>query len=440
MRKPQLVPVAECNGLRFEIENDTPEVGSYLYVYLDGATLFDYLQNTESDAKEFASEMFGVSLTLWTLEESNFMAVNTTEPLRIIISGGGTGGHIFPAVAIANEIRFRYPNADILFVGANGRMEMTRVPEAGYRIVGLDITGLQRRLTPQNLLFPVRVFRSVRKAGKLLEEFRPDVVVGVGGYASAPVLLAATSRAIPALIQEQNSYAGLVNKLLAKRVNKICVAYDGMEKFFPAGKLVLTGNPVRAEIAHGDRTEAQQFFGLDPSKKTLLVVGGSLGARTLNLTTAAALPRLREAGVQLLWQTGKLYFPEAQQQAAPAAGLHALEFIQRMDLAYAAADVVVSRAGALSVSELCLTGKASILVPSPNVAEDHQTKNALALVGKGAAVLITDEHAPERLYDEALRLLSDPARQQQLSARVRELARPDATAAIVDELLGLVKK
>lgn len=362
--------------------------------------------------------------------------------MKFIISGGGTGGHIFPAVAIANEIRRRESTAEILFVGASGRMEMTRVPEAGYEIIGLDISGLQRRLTPQNLLFPVRVFRSVRKAGKLLESFRPDAVVGVGGYASAPVLLAATSRGIPSLIQEQNSYAGLVNKLLARRVDKICVAYEDMEKFFPAAKLVLTGNPVRAEITRGNRAEAQQFFGLDPAKKTLLVVGGSLGARTLNQATAAALPRLREANVQLLWQTGKLYYPEAQQQAAEysADHLQALEFIQRMDLAYAAADVVVSRAGALSVSELCLTGKASVLVPSPNVAEDHQTKNALALVSRGAAVLITDEHAPTRLYDEALRLLADPARQHQLSARVHELARPHATAAIVDELFSLVKK
>jgi UDP-N-acetylglucosamine--N-acetylmuramyl-(pentapeptide) pyrophosphoryl-undecaprenol N-acetylglucosamine transferase len=362
--------------------------------------------------------------------------------MKFIISGGGTGGHIFPAVAIANEIRRRLPDAEILFVGANGRMEMTRVPEAGYKIVGLDISGLQRRLTPQNILFPVRVFRSVRKAGKLIQEFRPDAVVGVGGYASAPVLLAATSRGIPSLIQEQNSYAGLVNKLLGRRVSKICVAYDGMEKFFPANNMVLTGNPVRTEIAHGNRAEAQQFFNLDPSKKTLLVIGGSLGARTLNLATAAALSRLHDAGVQLLWQTGKIYFPEAQQQAAPYAADHlqALEFIQRMDLAYAAADVVISRAGALSVSELCLTGKASVLVPSPNVAEDHQTKNALALVGKGAAVLITDEHAATRLYDETLRLLADPDRQQQLSERVRELARPDATTAIVDELFKLVKK
>ncbi len=361
--------------------------------------------------------------------------------MKFIISGGGTGGHIFPAVAIANEIRRRQPDADILFVGANGRMEMTRVPEAGYPIVGLDITGLQRRLTPQNILFPVRVFRSVRKAGKLIQEFRPDAVVGVGGYASAPVLLAATSRGIPSLIQEQNSYAGLVNKLLGRRVSKICVAYEGMDKFFPADKIVLTGNPVRTEIAHGNRAEAQQFFNLDPSKKTLLVIGGSLGARTLNLATAAALPRLREAGVQLLWQTGKVYFPEARQQAAPYAASHlqALEFIGRMDLAYAAADVVISRAGALSVSELCLTAKASVLVPSPNVAEDHQTKNALALVGKGAAVLITDEHAPTRLYDEALRLLADPSRQQQLSQRVHALARPSATTAIVDELFSLLK-
>jgi UDP-N-acetylglucosamine--N-acetylmuramyl-(pentapeptide) pyrophosphoryl-undecaprenol N-acetylglucosamine transferase len=365
-----------------------------------------------------------------------------TIPLRIIISGGGTGGHIFPAVAIANELRRRLPDTEILFVGANGRMEMTRVPDAGYKIVGLDITGLQRRLTPQNLLFPVRVFRSVRKAGKLIEEFRPDAVVGVGGYASAPVLLAATSRAIPSLIQEQNSYAGLVNKLLARRVSRICVAYDGMEKFFPADKLVVSGNPVRTEIASGDRTEALKFFGLDPAKKTLLVVGGSLGARTLNLATAAALTRLREAGVQLLWQTGKLYYPEAQKLTAAhqEANLNALEFVQRMDLAYAAADVVISRAGALSVSELCLTGKACILVPSPNVAEDHQTKNALALVSRGAAVLITDEHAPARLYDEALRLLADPERQQQLSSRVRELAKPNATTSIVDELLRLIEK
>ena len=362
-------------------------------------------------------------------------------PLRVIISGGGTGGHIFPAVAIANELRRRYPDAAILFVGANGRMEMTRVPEAGYDIVGLDISGLQRRLTPQNLLFPVKVFRSVRRAGKLIEDFRPDAVVGVGGYASAPVLLAAASRAVPSLIQEQNSYAGLVNKLLARRVGRICVAYEGMEKFFPADKIVLTGNPVRTEITGGDRAAALQFFGLDPAKKTLLVVGGSLGARTLNLATAAALPRLQAAGVQLLWQTGKLYFPEAETQAAPyaAAGLHAHEFIRRMDLAYAAADVVVSRAGALSVSELCLTGKASILVPSPNVAEDHQTKNAQALLSKGAAVLITDEHAPERLYDESLRLLADPERRRQLQERVQEFGRPDATTAIVDELLKLIK-
>jgi UDP-N-acetylglucosamine--N-acetylmuramyl-(pentapeptide) pyrophosphoryl-undecaprenol N-acetylglucosamine transferase len=286
----------------------------------------------------------------------------------------------------------------------------------------------------------VRVFRSVRAAGKLIRDFRPDAVVGVGGYASAPVLLAATSRAIPSLIQEQNSYAGLVNKLLSRRVSRICVAYEGMEKFFPKQKLVVTGNPVRTEIATGDRTAALEFFGLDANKKTLLVVGGSLGARTLNLATAAALARLKEAGVQLLWQTGKLYSSEARQLAAPYAadGLHAHEFIQRMDLAYAVADVVVSRAGALSVSELCLTGKASILVPSPNVAEDHQTKNAMALVSKGAAVLITDGHAAERLYDEVLRLLADTERQQQLSLRVRELARPNATTAIVDELLALI--
>ena len=361
-------------------------------------------------------------------------------PYRVIISGGGTGGHIFPAVAIANELRRRQPEAKILFVGANGRMEMTRVPEAGYEIVGLDISGLQRRLTPQNLLFPVRVFRSVRKAGKLIEAFRPDAVVGVGGYASAPVLIAATSRGIPALIQEQNSYAGLVNKLLSRRVDRICVAYEGMDKFFPANKLVLTGNPVRTEIAFGDRAAALQLFGLSPEKQTLLVIGGSLGARTLNEATAAALSRLRAAGVQLIWQTGKLYYPEAQRQAASyaEAGLKALEFVQRMDLAYAAADVVVSRAGALSVSELCLTGKPSILVPSPNVAEDHQTKNALALVQREAAILVTDAEAPTKLYNEALGLLANAERQQQLSQNVHRLAHPDATTAIVDELLALM--
>lgn len=363
-------------------------------------------------------------------------------PTRVIISGGGTGGHIFPAVAIANELKRRRPDADILFVGANGRMEMTRVPEAGYRIVGLNISGLQRRLTPENLLFPLKVFQSVRKAGKLVEQFKPDAVVGVGGYASAPVLLAATSRAVPALIQEQNSYAGLVNKLLARRVNKICVAYEGMEQFFPADRLVLTGNPVRAEIAGGNREEALRFFGLDPAKPVLLIIGGSLGARTLNQATAAALSRLKEAGVQLLWQTGKLYFPTAEQQAAEFkdANLHALEFIKRMDLAYAAADVVISRAGALSVSELCLTAKPCVLVPSPNVAEDHQTKNARALSTRDAALLVTDADAATQLYDVALSLLADPARRAELRRNIAPLARPAATSAIVDELEALIDR
>ncbi|RAK66102.1 undecaprenyldiphospho-muramoylpentapeptide beta-N-acetylglucosaminyltransferase [Hymenobacter edaphi] len=367
---------------------------------------------------------------------------NPTASCRVIISGGGTGGHIFPAVAIANELQRRRPDADILFVGANGRMEMTRVPEAGYRIVGLNISGLQRRLTPENLLFPLKVFQSVRKAGKLVESFRPDAVVGVGGYASAPVLLAATSRAVPALIQEQNSYAGLVNKLLARRVDKICVAYEGMEQFFPADRLVLTGNPVRSEIAGGDRAEALKFFGLDPNKPVLLVIGGSLGARTLNQATAAALPRLQQAGVQLLWQTGKLYFPTAEQQAADyqGANLHALEFIKRMDLAYAAADVVISRAGALSVSELCLTAKPCVLVPSPNVAEDHQTKNARALSTRNAALLVTDAEAADKLYDVALDLLSDPTRQAELRRNIQPLARPAATITIVDELEALIDR
>lgn len=286
-------------------------------------------------------------------------------PYRVIISGGGTGGHIYPAVAIANQLRVVNPQAEILFVGAQGRMEMTRVPEAGYKIVGLWISGLQRRLTLDNLSFPLKVLSSVRASHKIIKDFKPDAVVGVGGYASGPLLYAATSRGIPSLIQEQNSYAGITNKLLSKRADKVCVAYPSMEAFFPADKLVLTGNPVRSDIMDlkGKRDEAMQHFGLQPEKKTILIIGGSLGARTINQSIAAGVEQIAGAGCQLIWQTGKAFYPQAQELETKykAQGIRALDFIKRMDLAYAAADVVISRAGALSISELCLADRKSVV-------------------------------------------------------------------------------
>ena len=370
------------------------------------------------------------------------MSPATKKPYRFIISGGGTGGHIYPAVAIANQIRAVHPQADILFVGAKGRMEMTRVPEAGYPIIGLSIAGLQRRITLENLSFPFKVFSSIRAARKIIREYKPDAVVGVGGYASAPVLFAGTSLGVPSLIQEQNSYAGITNKLLGKRVDKICVAYTGMESFFPAHKLVLTGNPVRQDIVQaGDKqAEARAYFDLQAERKTILVIGGSLGARTINQSTEIHLQRLADAGYQLVWQTGKNYFPQAQAAVAPfgTQGMRAFDFIGRMDLAYAAADVVISRAGALSISELCLVGKPVILVPSPNVAEDHQTKNALALVKARAAVLVQDAQAQSQLYETALALLADTVKQRELGQNIRALGRPDAAAAIVNEILKLI--
>lgn len=366
-----------------------------------------------------------------------------TKPVRVIISGGGTGGHIFPAVAIANQIRELQPAAEILFVGAKGRMEMTRVPEAGFPIVGLWISGLQRRLTLDNLSFPLKVVSSVVKAYSLIRQFKPDVVVGVGGYASGPMLYAASTRRIPTLIQEQNSYAGITNKMLGKSVNRICVAYEGMGQFFPDQKIVLTGNPVRQDILDWEqkREEAQAFFQLNPNRKTILVLGGSLGARTLNESTAANLPVISRAGHQLLWQTGKSYHLQAQEQVAALGGgkgIRAFDFIRRMDLAYAAADLVISRAGALSISELAVVGKPVVLVPSPNVAEDHQTKNALALVRKNAALLVRDQEAREKLYPEALGLMEEPERQRELSQNILSLGKPAATQAIVDEVMKLV--
>ncbi|WP_026463785.1 undecaprenyldiphospho-muramoylpentapeptide beta-N-acetylglucosaminyltransferase [Adhaeribacter aquaticus] len=370
------------------------------------------------------------------------MSRETSKSYRVIISGGGTGGHIYPAVAIANQIKLLYPNSEILFVGAKGRMEMTRVPEAGYNIIGLTIAGLQRRITLENLSFPFKVFSSIRAARKIIKEFKPDAVVGVGGYASAPVLFAGTSLKIPSLIQEQNSYAGITNKLLAKRVNKICVAYEGMNNFFPASKIVVTGNPVRQDIVQVNtaQEEALAFFNLQPSKKTILVIGGSLGARTINQSTEKYLSQIQDSGYQLIWQTGKTFFAQAQTavNSYTASGLKAFDFIRRMDLAYAAADVVISRAGALSISELCLVGKPVVLVPSPNVAEDHQTKNAMALVQREAALFVKDAEADDKLYATTFSLMQNLEKQKQLGQNILKLGKPNAAATIVDELIKLM--
>lgn len=363
------------------------------------------------------------------------------KPLRVIVSGGGTGGHIFPAVAIANEIKRLVPHAEFLFVGASGRMEMEKVPAAGYKIIGLNIAGLQRRLTLSNFTFPFKVIASLIKAKKIISEFRPDVAIGTGGYASGPTLKAACSKGIPALIQEQNSFPGITNKILSKRVNKICVAYDGMEKYFPAEKIIMTGNPIRQDIADIDnkKEEALKFFGLDAGKKTLLIIGGSLGARTINESIGAGLKKLAAAGIQVLWQTGKNYFPAAKQQAEPFKEnkIFAFDFITRMDLAYAAADCVVSRAGASSVSELCVVNMPCILVPSPNVAEDHQTKNAMALVNKNAALLVKDAEAANQLVDEALKLLGDDKKQEELRKNISSLAFHNSANKIALEVLKL---
>jgi len=359
---------------------------------------------------------------------------------KFIISGGGTGGHIFPALSIANEIRRRYPEAGILFVGALGRMEMEKVPAAGYSIIGLPIEGLQRKIGFRNVVVVFKLIRSLIKAFKVLRSFRPDVVIGVGGYASGPVLRVANSLHIPTLIQEQNSYAGVTNRLLAGKSRKICVAYQGMEKYFPTDKIILTGNPVREEVIpqHPDREGACLFFTLDPEKPVLLVLGGSLGARTINESLLAGIGRITQAGVQVIWQTGRLYHQRMLDALAPMDPLiRCVDFINRMDLAYNAADVIISRAGAGTISELCLIGKPVILVPSPNVAEDHQTKNAQALVGAEAALLVTDRVAPEKLVSEALSLLQDGGRKSVLGANCRKLALPGSAASIVDEIIKL---
>lgn len=360
----------------------------------------------------------------------------------MIISGGGTGGHIFPAVAIANEFRERHPNAEILFVGAEGRMEMTRVPEAGYKIIGLWISGLQRKLTWSNLLFPVKVIVSYFKAKSIVKSFKPDAVVGTGGFASGPIMMAATSAKVPTVIQEQNSFAGLTNKQVANKVSKVCVAYDGMEKYFPKDKVVLTGNPVRKDILSvgSKRESGLAHFGFDGATKTLLVVGGSLGARTINESILAGMNKLVDAKIQIIWQTGKGYYDSYKSQLGnyDLKNIRVQDFVKEMDLAYAVADVVVSRSGALAVSEVCIAKKAVILVPSPNVAEDHQTKNAKALVDKDAALLVADKEAKDKLVDAALKLLADEQQANKLRINIAKLAKPDATKDIVSEIERLI--
>lgn len=364
--------------------------------------------------------------------------------LRVLISGGGTGGHIFPALSIANEIKIRFPQAEILFVGAESRMEMEKVPAAGYKIVGLPVYGFDRRNMLRNFKVLWNLGKSITMAQKLIKEFCPDVAVGVGGYASGPTLWAASHKGVPTLLQEQNGYAGVTNKLLAHRANVICVAYEGMERFFPADKIVMTGNPVRQDLLNPmlTRNAAAEYFGLDMSQKTILVVGGSLGARTINESIAQQLDVIRESNVQVIWQTGKLYDKQAQAllEAQPCPNVKQMPFISRMDMAYKVADLVISRAGASSISELCLLEKPVILVPSPNVAEDHQTKNALALSSRNAALLITDDKAREELVPQALRLINDDVQLLSMSNNISNMAQHNSAQRIVDELCRVVEE
>jgi len=364
------------------------------------------------------------------------------QQLRIIVSGGGTGGHIFPALAIANAIKALRPDTEFLFVGAEGKMEMEKVPAAGYKIEGLWISGFQRKLTLSNLAFPFKVLSSLRKAGKILKSFKPDAVIGTGGFASGPMLQVAAKHGIPTLIQEQNSYAGVTNKLLSKKVDRVCVAYAGMEKFFPKEKIILTGNPVRQDILHleGKRERGLELFGIDGNKRTILVIGGSLGARTINESISLCLEEFAKNNIQLIWQTGKGYADTAKQAVAKyeGKGMKAFDFIQKMDLAYAVADVVISRAGASSVSELCLVKKPTILIPSPNVAEDHQTKNAMALVTYNAAIIIKDSEAKEKLKEQAVKLVKDEEACFKLSENIARLALPDSAIVIANEVISLI--
>ncbi|GAB4014834.1 undecaprenyldiphospho-muramoylpentapeptide beta-N-acetylglucosaminyltransferase [Spirosoma koreense] len=363
--------------------------------------------------------------------------------MKIIISGGGTGGHIYPAIAIANELKRINPATEILFVGAEGKMEMEKVPRAGYTIVGLPVVGIKRELTLANLGFPLKLGRSLLRARQIVRDFQPDAAVGVGGYASGPLLLAASLKGIPTLIQEQNSYAGLTNKILARWAKRICVAYPNMDAFFPADKIKVTGNPVRSDIQFADQQVApgQALFGLEATRPTLLIIGGSQGARTINESIEAGLKRFVDAGVQVIWQTGPAFIERAREAVAVVGSplIKAYDFIYDMDKAYAVADVVVSRAGALSVSELCLVGRPAVLVPFPAAAEDHQTKNAMSLVERKAALLVNDRTAREELVTVALDLLDNPAEQKQLRAAIKQFAKPQAAHDIAQEVIHLTK-
>ncbi|MBL4643817.1 MAG: undecaprenyldiphospho-muramoylpentapeptide beta-N-acetylglucosaminyltransferase [Flavobacteriaceae bacterium] len=362
------------------------------------------------------------------------------QSINIIISGGGTGGHIYPAIAIANEIKLRYPEAKILFVGAKDKMEMEKVPQAGYEIKGLWISGIQRKLTLKNLSFPFKLISSLLKAGSIIRKFKPDIAIGTGGFASGPTLMVANRKGIPTLIQEQNSYPGITNKLLSKKAKLICVAYDNLERFFPADKIIKTGNPVRQDLLsiHNKTTEAKEFFKLDKSKKTVLVLGGSLGARRINQLIEEQLAFFKGQKIQLIWQCGKLYVEEYQKYSQKE-NVQVRQFLNRMDLAYAAADIIISRAGASSVSELCIVGKPTIFIPSPNVAEDHQTKNAKSIADKHGAILLKESELDTfPIVFETL--LKDTGKQQNLSENIKELALPSATSDIVNQIEKILNR
>lgn len=377
-----------------------------------------------------------------TTSETPSTPSTSGRPLRVIVSGGGTGGHIFPALSIADEIRRRCPDAEIQFVGAEGRMEMERVPAAGYEIIGLPVAGFDRRRLWRNFGVLWKLWRSMRRARKLVKDFKPDVAVGVGGYASGPTLKAAQRAGVPTLLQEQNSYAGVTNKLLARRADAICVAYDGMERFFPAEKIVMTGNPIRHALLECtlSQAEAKASLGFDPERPLVVAVGGSLGARTVNESIAASLPEIEAAGASLLWQTGKLYIDQCLPIAEGRAGVKAVPFIEDMAKVYRAADLIVARAGAGTISEIEILGVPAILIPSPNVAEDHQRHNAEALASRGAAVMILDADAPTALPGEIAALLADTERRRSLGRKALEMALPDSASHIVDHLFNIIRQ
>ena len=373
------------------------------------------------------------------------MSGNNQQQFKVLVSGGGTGGHIFPALSIANEMRRRHPDAKILFVGAEGRMEMEKVPAAGYNIIGLPVSGFDRKHLLRNFKVLARLFKSMSLAKKILNDFKPDIAIGVGGYASGPMLKEAQKQGIPTLLQEQNSYAGVTTKLLAAKADCICVAYEGMERFFPQDKIVLTGNPVRRNLLECGATpeQARQAMGVDPAKRTILIIGGSLGARTINNAIIEGLSRIGEAhNVQVIWQTGKGYDQQCREalNASGVKNVKQMAFISNMDMAYRAADLVVSRAGASSISELQLLGKAAILVPSPNVAEDHQTKNAMALVNRDAAMMVRDADAPTQLVETMLATVTDDEKTASLGTNVLSMALRDAAERIVDEAEIIMRK